>query len=620
MRARRWRALEWLRAAATSRVALLAGAIPVVLLCIGVVRFTLNHFYVRAPWLHDAGWLSAIVYRAGVSLPNPEIACDWADTFYGVHVSPVLSLTSLASYLAPLGRIEWFALVQALVFLPLGCAVQMTARALEPRAIAMTVVASLAFAFTGLMIVFICSQHYEPAIAGIVCLLLVALLTGRVRLAWFWLGAAVLVREDAGLHTALALVPLWFLRWRGREMSPRLSVLTRMIAVAIAASVTAIVIKKLALETVDMTAHVYTGDPPYAHLSIALIVDRVEVLLANAQHIYYPLLATVALAAVRRDPGYVLGWVVTIPWTLLNLLARDPEKAILSGYIGFPFAIALFWTFVYGGFLAPRRLRPNVLAAVFAAICASSTCGLYQTHAPLARATAKDMFFHRTRHAESIRAFTGVLTRKHEQLGRLFVDPSVAALALESLRYKNSWRPGVGPADAIAFHRDTWLRSQLAPEILLQPLEVCTRIGRSDVVICTREAPAPELFDGIQVVSVPNVFAFSSRDRADAYADARGIVIAHRATFSGAFGQLPRGTYSLDLALAPERTEPTFDGRTDIARLRVKSGTTVLGTGSSRSAELTATFETDGQRTVTFRISSLVDDTFVITSARLRKL
>src|SRR5688572_22339667 len=91
---------------------LLVCLLPAALIGLGVARFILNHFFGRAPYLLDSGLLSAIAYRDGVLLPVPRIACDYADVFYEVYVTPVMSLFSAISYVVPLDRIEWYAVVQ----------------------------------------------------------------------------------------------------------------------------------------------------------------------------------------------------------------------------------------------------------------------------------------------------------------------------------------------------------------------------------------------------------------------------------------------------------------------------------------------------------------------------
>src|SRR5207248_2872666 len=79
----------------------------------------------------------------------------------------------------------------------------------------MTAVWSLAFAFSGQVLVCIDYPHFEPLIATLLCLLLTCIVTARRRLVWPVLAFILSVREDAGLHAGLALLPLLFLQWRG---------------------------------------------------------------------------------------------------------------------------------------------------------------------------------------------------------------------------------------------------------------------------------------------------------------------------------------------------------------------------------------------------------------------
>src|SRR5215468_7828614 len=142
-----------LRSGAVRAAPQLTGIVPAALLCIGVARHALTHFFVRAPVLLDAGWFSALVYRNGLIPDNPLIACDYAPTYYGVHLTPFLSALSLLSYLAPVGRIEWYALTQAIVYLPLAIAPWAVAaqldRATALRRAPITLAAALAFCFGG---------------------------------------------------------------------------------------------------------------------------------------------------------------------------------------------------------------------------------------------------------------------------------------------------------------------------------------------------------------------------------------------------------------------------------------------------------------------------------------
>src|SRR5262245_8167123 len=203
---------RWVRVA----LVLLVGVLPATLLCVGVAKFILNHFFAHAPYLLDSGWYSDIIYRAGVFPRNHRIACDYAEWYFGVHFSPMLSAFSVLSYASPLPRIEWYALFQGLMFLPFGLAVYAVASRITTeigptlRRLPVMVLAAFAFTFHGQVLKMIPYPHYEVAIAGFVCLLLAALAAGRMRASWALFVLALSVREDAGVHTAFALAPLLY--------------------------------------------------------------------------------------------------------------------------------------------------------------------------------------------------------------------------------------------------------------------------------------------------------------------------------------------------------------------------------------------------------------------------
>ncbi|HEV7557983.1 MAG TPA: hypothetical protein VGO00_21095, partial [Kofleriaceae bacterium] len=360
---------------------LLAGVLPAALLCIGIGHVILNHFFSHAPYLLDSGWYSDIVYRAGLAPRNPQIACDYADWYFGVHFSPFISVFSIASYVVPLDRIEWYAVFQAICFLPFGVATYMLASRIEPqispRRLPITIAAAIAFAFNGQILRMVTYPHYEGAIAGFGCLVLVALVTSRIRLAWILFAIAISVREDAGFHTALAIAPLLYLQWRGVEMSPSRRTVVAMIAIAIGSSVLGSLCQKLVFHGPSVMTIVYLGEPIYGHLSWSVIGQRAQNFFATCQVMYYPFIATCVVAAIKRDVRYLLGWAAGLPWFVLNFLAAQEQKATFEAYSGFPYIVSIFWVYLYGAKLAPatRRFRPVIVEAMFIAICLLATLG-----------------------------------------------------------------------------------------------------------------------------------------------------------------------------------------------------------------------------------------------------
>jgi hypothetical protein len=290
---------------------LLIGALPALALFIAIARYMLNHFFVRAPYLLDTGMLSGLSYHNGVLLETPKIACNYVDLYYDVYFSPMTSLFSVASYVAPVGRLEWYVFIQALVYVPIGFAVYAVASRLDSasalRRLPITVAAALAFAFSGHVLWMVGYPHFEAAMPGLTCLLLGAVVTGRNALAWISLVLAASVRQDGGIHIAMALSPLIFLRWRGLEMLPSMRKLLVMSGVAVAISAFGMLSMKLFFTPFPRLSQAYLGSPLYSHLNAELLSSRFEHFLSTNQLIYIPFLATcgprLAMAPFAASPS-----------------------------------------------------------------------------------------------------------------------------------------------------------------------------------------------------------------------------------------------------------------------------------------------------------------------------
>jgi hypothetical protein len=564
---------------------LVVGVVPVVVLAVGVIHFILLHFFVRPPFLLDSGWYSAIVYRAGLFPLNPEIACDYAEWYFGVHFSPFVSAFSLLSYLAPLPRIEWYALFEALVFVPLGIATYALASRLDPasvlRRLPVTFLAAISFALGGQVLWLVGYPHYEAAIPGFICLTLVALVTGRRRLAWVFVLATASVREDAGFHAALALLPLVYLSWRGVEIRSSRRTIVRMIGVAVAISVFGMAMQKLVFHSANLLRTEYLGDPAYDHLTTSLVAERAGHFLEQRQVFYYPFIATALIAALRRDARYLLGWAAAAPWFVVNFTAHQDAKGLFLYYTGFPFIVSTFWVYLYGAMLAPaaRRLRPGVLEAIFALVCASSTLGWYRGTPIAMRDTVRAMATAPEMNRWAVHGFVGALEAHRAELGRFYVDNAVAAVALEALQREDAWTRGAH-ADAIAFHRDTRHEAdELLPDIIANHLDACTQILDTGLCVCSRK-PLPAVFEGLAIEVVPSLFVFANRD----YTGIRGPL-----------GRLAPGTYELKLTFLPS-AKP--------AQLVVDGSLGQHAMAPAGSTALSATFTADGHQLLSFRFGS----------------
>jgi len=599
---------------------ILVGIVPALLLACGVVQYILNHFFMRPPYLLDSGLLSGVTYRSGVALQTSSIACNYATSFYQVYFSPIIGVLSGLSYLVPLGRIEWFALVEGLVYLPIGLAVYGVARACQREAKALDVLsaalAAFMFASSGLVLRMIAYPHYEAAMSGLVCLLLGAVVTGRLRTAWLMLVLAASVRQDGGLHVALAMTPVLYLERRGVALGVSRRQLSLLFGCAIAASALCFIVQQLLVVPVDRIGPIYVGTPVYAHVTWALVVERARVFAETCQVIYYPFVATVVLALLRRDLRYLLGWVASVPWLVFNLIAVDDSKARFSGYTVGPFLVAMFWAYVYGAHIVGpgRRMRWfGSTDLAFAVICAVSTLGELRHDPGSASRTVGDMLELGHRHRDEVSEIVARFAAHRVELGRIHADYAFAAVAMDWLVYENTLQRSVPPSDTIAFHRDSVGidENAVVPTLVENQIDVCARLGRTGFVVCTRERLLGDVFGGLRMQQLPAVFEFA-RLYGRARIDDRGLTILAGKTLDGSFGTIGNGHYILTLSLAPNRGAS--------GRIEILDGDTVISSAAIADGATSANveFRATGLRTSSYRVVS-TGQPITISAARMRR-
>ena len=491
---------------------LLAGLLPTAIAFAANARFILSHFYARAPFLLDAGWHSALVHRAGVSLVNPGVACDYARTFYGLHISPILALFSALSYVVPLERIEWYATFQGMVYAPFGLAVYLVASRSEPvrlRRWLLTALAALAFAFNGPVLSCVGFPHFEAAIAALLCLMLACVATNRMRLASLFLILTLSIREDAGLHAGLALLPLVYLQARGVLKWPSRRALLALVGTAFGASVAAIVLQKSVFSTSGLFRAEYLGDPPLAHLTLQRVAERLSALATERSCVTIPFAFSLLVAALRRDPRYLLGWLATAPWFLLNLLAYQAEKASFSAYTVFPFIVSFFWVFLYGTLVAPqpRRLPRWQLEGLLTVASVLSVLGM---HSSDTRSVITGMLETEPQDRKSVRAFVQIVRDRRPELGRLAVDEPISALAIETIVLHDALRRTPDPETFLLHRESAVLDANVLVDLDRYAIPSCLLVEGTGLVTCTRSATAAEAFRTLRGTPMPAGLALTS--------------------------------------------------------------------------------------------------------------
>jgi hypothetical protein len=458
--------------------------------------FVWNHF-LRGPYLLDSGWYSAIIYQQGLLPDNPSAAHSIRE-YYGVHVSPLVSLASLVSYVLPIGRVPYYCLFQGLIYAPLGAVTAILARSkgsdLTSLGAVKVLVASLLFAFNGQALACLGYPHYEIFLSAGVCILVAGVATGHERLAWLGVVLAGATREDGGLHALAFTMAVLACDLTGRPFPLERRALIRIALVSGLMSVAAFLVQKLFFQSANLFRHEYLGEPTYAHLTMATLKRRILGMPVDANFIVLPLAGTIVLAAVARDARYLLGWVVELPWLLVNLLAAQELKAQFSIYTGFPFVASIFWVGAYGQIGRTVPGKQSWLAGL-AAVSALSTFGLYDSRPGPFKSIFKYASVPVDVPYADIAEFAGNLKRDPNAYGTILADPSITSWAIESMppgRNVSELQRVVAPQDydGIAFFRRGRLGPQIQRFVEKSEFSKCGNIPKTEIFLCTRPSRA----------------------------------------------------------------------------------------------------------------------------------
>jgi hypothetical protein len=472
--------------------AIAAALVPALVVFFASARFVWNHFYADGPYLLDAGFLSGVVYRRGI-VPYDLPIENAAPSYFSIHVSPLVSLASVISYVVPLPRVEYFCAVNGLLYATLAAAPALLVRPRTIRGALAVGIAALAFAFGGQVLVVMGYPHYEIFVAAGVVTMLAGAATGRAPLAWAGLAMAAATREDGGGHVALFALAVLAC---GRSFRLERRTTLALVGAGVLASVAAVLLERVFFGPSDLFGSEYLGHPAYAHIDASVVSRRAVVIVERGRFITYPFVATVALAIARRDARYLFGWAAAFPWFVLNFFAAQELKSAFEIYTGFPFVASTFWVAAYG-----VSVRARFPLAALAAVSVVATLGfamsLPEAFAHISRAS----FVRGQSNPEGLRAIAGRLRKDPRAYGKVFVEGGVASWALEStapddLLQSNETPAAIRQHDGVIFFR-SWISTPQVDALLAKaPYPRCGRLKDSIVHLCVRaERQLPAEFE-----------------------------------------------------------------------------------------------------------------------------
>ena len=402
-----------------------------------------NQFYHDLPKLFDTGWYAALVHRSAPLLQNPPavVFSTIGRDYYATHFSPLLWLLSWPSYLLPLGLPAWLACLEAGKYGLLAIVVWWAGRQFAGETDAKPLVHRLTAGlivflapFNGVDLAVISYPHFESWFIVLSLAFLVALFSGRTRLAAIPFFATLMLREDMGFH----LFGVLFLAvLAARLVQGRWSLQTKTwmayAAGAFAWSGGALVLMHLCFPGDHAFSRVY-GYPPFIQTGWRELARRLVFQYQSRGYIWMPALVYVAWAAVTRSWWVLIGYLAFVPWYFLNFTAVDLAPAALSLYYSFPFGLALLWPLA-GRIAFSDGQRPREGLGWIAAALFVSLVGFVRGNdwAPLAR----DMLVPDVSAKNALDAVTARAARAVARGVPTGVDGAIAALAPQDFTAHN---------------------------------------------------------------------------------------------------------------------------------------------------------------------------------------
>jgi len=272
--------------------------------------------------------------------------------YFGNHFHPIFFLFVIPSYFLPVSIVDNISLLFAAqsVVIVLSVAVAVLSLRLklpDHLASGLASLTGLALYFSAPNLAAMGYPHFEALFPPLAVLFFLAYAVGRPIAASVMLILLLLIREDMGIHLSFIVFGLVILElvW-GNTPWKKLRLLSFFGVIALLYSFVSFWIQIHFFPGHSQIPH-YINNPIFSHVTKQFIIYRVTVFFEQRSYLLVAFVLTSVIAFIYRRPQYLLGYIVYIPWLILNLLAVKNEAGTLETYHGYPFILALIWPVVY---------------------------------------------------------------------------------------------------------------------------------------------------------------------------------------------------------------------------------------------------------------------------------
>ena len=469
-----------------------------------VYFWILNHFYQQGAFFLDAGWLADLMWHKNLILPNPKVilvSSDWPPwSWYGIHISPIFSIISSLSYALPFDRVQIFAIYSGTTHGLLAFFMcRIFCRWWFTPSIAWLFVAtilSVVFALNGLAISIATYPHFELLISALLLGCLYLLFERRFVLAGITAFLALLVREDAGFHLAAVLSLVVVLnRVKGISFKSQ-KPLCIFLGLAFLYSCLAMIAQKLAFPLFSSFEFVY-GNPPFAHVTIDLLANRVMEIWHSRICVWLPLLILIVGAVLFRMPYVFVGAIAFIPWLSIQILAAGEIAGTLKGHYAYPIILSIGWIGIALAIEAPRNTRDKALRLSFVAAVIAATYVATPEVPVFFRACIPSEF---ALYPQPTRDFTTLLEETLPLIQRVRADAGIVSLAPRRFM-PDEWlglqewtrQPVSNDTELLVFFRNGYDRPRAIAQLGVMRDPHVYQVAQTNIIVVTAGASDPSL-------------------------------------------------------------------------------------------------------------------------------
>lgn len=311
----------------------------------------IHHFLKQGAYFLDSGWFAYLLSETNLSLANPPLL--GASSYMATHISPSFLPFVYLSKLLGLTPHATLGLWQSVIFVLTALAgLLLIGRSNSSKTLksgAWAFWTALLLPFSGLSLAILGYPHTEAMAMSCLFLCIALWCENSIwtqLVSWSVFVFALGVREDVGFHVFALFMTFLVLAKLSKQTPEIWQKLLVASMVGFIYSATAIFLQKKFFIGDDAFSRIYSGQPPWSHLSLSFVMNRLQDFIVKKPYLSLPTFVLIVVAIKKRQPIMLVPCLAYLPWIFVNLSAFSSAAGSLMGYYAYPLLSFFIWPLV----------------------------------------------------------------------------------------------------------------------------------------------------------------------------------------------------------------------------------------------------------------------------------